>query len=220
VGIRFRSILAFAGALVLSTVTRGAHAQQGPARNHDWQTVTTITMLGAAGTQLFMPRIFYSDPEVTVGWKARWHVSVLAPVMTLTGLTLLNEYALKDSFKGFRPGCDETNRGVPGCGSYGLLSSHTFAAFAALGHGTAVFLVDTTKWSGGRFNAGAFVGNVALPLVLSTFTAVGRDAGNYERSGQVIWGGVGGLVSGFATGAVYALMQRPECGYTGSLICW
>ena len=63
-------------------------------------------MVASAGTQLLMPRVFYSDPEVTVGWKARWHVSVLAPVMTLTALAVLNEHALKDSFEGFRPGCN------------------------------------------------------------------------------------------------------------------
>ena len=28
------------------------------------------------------------------------------------------------------------------------------------------------------------------------------------------------LVTGAVTGATYALLQRPECGYTGSLICW
>jgi len=196
---------------------RPAAAQE---RDEGWQTATTITMLGAAGTQLLMPRIFYSDPEVTVGWKARWHVSVLAPVMTLTALAVLNEHALKDGFEGHRPGCNEMTQGGPGCETYGMLSTHSFGAFAGLGHGTAVFLVDTLKWSNGRVNVGSLVGNVALPLVLSTVTAIGRSAGDWEDSGQIIAGGGAGLISGFAMGFLYASMQRPECGYTGALVCW
>ena len=33
--------------------------------------------LSSTGLVMIMPRVFYSDPEVTAGWKARWHVSVL-----------------------------------------------------------------------------------------------------------------------------------------------
>jgi hypothetical protein len=213
-------VAALAVGLAVSSLSDPAQAQNAPERNETWQTVTTITMLSAAGTQLLMPRIFYSDPEVTVGWKTRWHVSVLAPVMTLTALTAFNEYVLKDEFEGFRPGCNENNQGGPNCETFGQLSTHSFAAMSALGHGTAVFLVDTIKWSNGKFNAGSLIGNVALPLVLGTVTLVGRSAGDYETGGQVILGGAGGLVSGFALGAMYSLMQRPECGYTGALLCW
>ena len=114
--------------------------------------------LSAAGFELLMPRVFYSDPEVTAGWKARWHLSALAPIMTMTTITLFNEVKLKDEFAANRPGCDETNQGLPGCTSFGMLSSHAFLAFGALGHGTGVFLVDTMKWSDGRVNAGALAG--------------------------------------------------------------
>jgi len=205
----------------LLSMARGASAQTAaPERSSGWRTATTITAVGALGTQLLMPRVFYSDPEVTVGWKARWHVSVLAPIMTLTSLALLNEYGLKDGFEGYRPGCDASNQGGPGCQTYGMLSTHSFAAFSGLGQGTAVFLVDTFKWSGGRFNVGSFAGNVFAPLVLATITGIGRSSGNFETGGQIVAGGGIGLASGLVTGAVYALMQRPECGYTGSLVCW
>lgn len=216
-------------ALVLPAVLAGAFASSDasaqavspvPERSVPWETVTGITMGAAAATQLLMPRIFYSDPEVTVGWKARWHVSVLAPVMTLTGLVLLNEGALKNVFQGDRPGCDATNAGLPNCDSYGMLSTHSMAAFAALGHGGAVFLFDTTKWSDGRFNGWGFAGNVAVPFVLAGVTAIGRGVGNWETTGQILLGGVTGLGLGFLSGMTYALMQRPECGYTGNLICW
>ncbi|MBK6693776.1 MAG: phosphatase PAP2 family protein [Myxococcales bacterium] len=179
-----------------------------------------MTMVAGGATELLMPRIFYADPEVTVGWKARWHVSVLAPVMTLTSATLLNDLALKNLFKSHRPGCDESNNKLAGCESYGSPSTHAFASFSALGHGAAVFVFDTFKWSGGRFNGGAFAGHLAGPLVLAGITGVGRSVGDYESFGQVLVGGTIGLGVGFLSGLTYSLMQRPECGYTGSLICW
>jgi hypothetical protein len=191
-----------------------------PERSDSWDKATTAMALSAAGFELIMPRVFYSDPEVTAGWKARWHLSVLAPLMTITTITLLNETALKDQFAGHRPGCDETNQGTPGCTSFGMLSSQTFLAFGALGHGTAVLLVDTTKWSDGHLNAGALAGEVGVPLVLSVITAVGRGSGNWESGGQ-IWSSAGiGFGAGLGMGLLYSVMQRPECGYTGSLVCW
>ena len=219
---KHRFFFTFFGALALLTGSHVASAQTtaAPHRSDAWGTATTMTAVGALGTQLFMPRVFYADPEVTVGWKARWHVSALAPVMTLTSLALLNEYGLKDKFEGFRPGCDATNQGGPGCKTYGNLSTHSFAAFSAFGQGTGVFLVDTFKWSDGRFNIGGFAGNVVLPLTLAVITGIGRSSGDYETGGQIVAGGGLGLASGLVTGLVYGLMQRPECGYSGSLVCW
>ncbi|HYP77451.1 MAG TPA: hypothetical protein VER12_15880, partial [Polyangiaceae bacterium] len=72
-----------------------------PERSAAWKNATNIMALSSAGLVMIMPRIFYSDPEVTAGWKARWHVSVLAPTMTLAAITLLNEVSLKDAFGGF-----------------------------------------------------------------------------------------------------------------------
>lgn len=191
-----------------------------PERSASWDQATSIMALSAAGFELLMPRVFYSDPEVTAGWKARWHLSVLAPLMTLTTVTLVNEQFLKDSFAGHRPGCDEMNQGSPSCTSYGMMSSPTFLSFGALGQGAAIFLVDTTKWSDGRLNVGALTGHVGVPLVLSMITAVGRTSGNWESGGQV-WGTAGiGFGAGLGMGLLYALAQRPECGYSGNLICW
>jgi hypothetical protein len=100
------------------------------------------------------------------------------------------------------------------------MSSQSYAAWAAAGQGTGIFLADTLKWSHGNFNAGALIGHVAVPLILGTITTVGRTAGNFESGGQA-WGSAGvGLVTGLGMGLLYGLMQRPECGYTGSLICW
>ena len=219
---RWRAAASLA-ALTLLAAGGDANAQAVspvPDRDVPWQTVTGITMVAAGATQLLMPRIFYADPEVTVGWKARFHVSVLAPVMTLTVLTALNESALKNTFQGRRPDCDQTNDGLSHCDSYGMLSSHSFASFAALGHGGAVFLTDWTKWSDGRFNGYSFAGNVVLPLLLAGTTAIGRGLGNWETTGQILAGGGAGLAIGFLSGLTYSLMQRPECGYSGSMICW
>jgi hypothetical protein len=198
----------------------GTARADDPRRNQDWRIATNYLAVSAGAVELIMPRIFYSDPEVTAGWKARWHVSVLAPTMTLATIALFNEVVLKHDIKGRLPGCDDGNLDSPSCASYGFMSSQSFAAFAAVGQGTAIFLVDTLKWSHGNVNAGGLIGHVALPLVLGVVTTVGRTAGNLESGGQA-WGSAGiGLVSGLGMGLLYGLMQRPECGYTGSLICW
>ncbi len=216
-----RKSLAFSFAGLVALFATSASAQTAPPqRNETWGTVSTITAVGSLGFEAVMPRLFYSDPEATVGWKARWHVSVIAPLLTLGALTLFNEEVMKDAFEGDRPGCDDSNRGGPGCESLGMPSSHSFAAFSGLGHGGAVFLFDTTKWSRGRFNGGSLAGHIGVPLVLSVITAVGRGAGDYESADQILVGGGMGLGFGFLTGMTYALMARPECGYTGSMICW
>lgn len=217
-------LFAFALGLSLWFHAESAHAQERillpPDRSEAWDTATTILTLSSVGLGLVMPRVFYADPEVTVGWKARFHLSVLAPTMTLAAFTLLNEHTLKNEFAGHRPGCDDSNIGVPGCEDFGMFSSHSLLSFSMLGQGTGIFVVDTAKWSAGRFNAGAFAGQVAVPAVLSVITGLGRSAGNWESSGQV-WASAGvGFATGFALGALYATMQRPECGYTGALICW
>jgi hypothetical protein len=213
--------LVFAAALLLSSARAQAQDMTpAPDRSSGWNTATKVMALSSTGLVMIMPRIFYSDPEVTAGWKARWHLSVLAPTMTLAAVTLLNEVSLKDSFKSFRPGCDDTNRLAPGCESYGMLSSYSFLAFSSLGQGTGIFLADTLKWSNGHVNGGALVGDVAAPLILSVLTAVGRTSGNWESGGQV-WGSAGlGFGAGIGMGLLYALLQRPECGYSGGMICW
>lgn len=191
-----------------------------PERSAAWDDATKILALSAAGVQLIMPRIFYADPEVTSGWKARWHFSVLAPSMTLLTLSLFNEQVLKDEFKGHRPGCDDMNMGVPGCEGYGMMSTHSFMAASAFGQGLGIFLVDTTKWSDGRLNAGSLAANVVVPGVLTVITTIGRTAGNWEDGGQA-WGSAAiGAALGLGLGTLYATLQRPECGYGGDIICW
>jgi hypothetical protein len=216
--------VAFGLLLLIGTASK-ASAQAmppspNPSRDQSLGTLSSITMAAAGVTELVMPRLFYSDPEVTQGWKARWHVSQLAPVLTLTTLTFVNEYALKDALKDPRPGCDDTNQGILNCATYGGLSTHAFGSGSFLGMGTAVWLFDMTKWSGGRFNGGSFAGNVAVPGILTAITWIGRGAGNFESTAQILEGGLAGLAFGFLTGMTYSLMARPECGYTGSLFCW
>jgi hypothetical protein len=59
-----------------------------------------------------------------------------------------------------------------------------------------------------------------VPLALSAVTVAGRSAGDFEDWGQIGVGAASGLVSGALMGFVYSAMQPPECGYSGSLICW
>jgi hypothetical protein len=200
-------------------------------RNATWDTVSTVTMALNAGIVTLMPRIYYNDPEATVGWKGRWHVSVLAPALAVVGFTVLVDGPIKKAIASPRPGCgpDNTGIGIPGggCDSFDTPSTHSFAAWGATGAGTAIFIVDTLKYSNGKFHAGSFVGNVAVPLVLSVFTSAARAAdpsGPFvfppESVGSIIAGSVAGFVTGAIMGFGYSWMLRPNCGYGGHIICW
>jgi len=213
-------------AWLLAAVAAACIVWPSPARAQDierdetWGTVSSVATVGAVASQLLMPRVFYSAPSVTVGWRARWHVSAMAPVGAHLGLVMLNEDVLKPGIADPRPGCDDTNTAAPECQTYGMVSSHAFSSFAALGNGFGVFLFDTIDWSDGQFSGGAFAGHVVFPLIMASVSAAGRGIGNYETGEQIIAGASSGLVIGFLTGMTYSLMQTPECGYSGSLICW
>ena len=216
------SLAAGAAALTLLVAPAAqAHEQELAPRSQGWKDATNILTLSSLGVQLLMPRVFYSDPEVTVGWKARWHASVLAPSMTLIAMGLANEQFLTAAVAGHRPGCSEMPPGtVAACTDTAMLSPHSYLAGSALGQGLGIFLVDTIKWSGGRLNGGSLAMNVGVPAVLGVITTVGRSAGNWETGGQA-WGSAGiGLALGLGLGALYGAAQRPECGYGGDLICW
>jgi hypothetical protein len=213
------ALFAFAS---LATPAPAAAQTPLPERDRGWGDVTHVTVAVAAATQLLLPRFFFADgdAELTYGPKARWHVSVLAPVLTLAGASVLSGTALPEAFKDPRPGCDATNQGSGPCSTYGMPSALAFAAFSALGHGTSVFLVDTLKHGGGRVDAVSLTGNVIVPAALAAVTDAGRAAGRFESGGQILAGSLSGLAVGLVVGFVYATMQRPECGYTGSLVCW
>ena len=199
-------------------------------RDATWSTLSDVTMVLNAGVVTLMPRVYYNDPEATVGWKARWHFSVLAPALSMTALALLVDGPIRNGIQSPRPGCNatQTAAALPGsqCDSYGMPSTHSFAAWGSTGAGTAVFLIDTFKFSGSRFNAGGFVGNVAVPLVLSVLTSVGRGVATApntfptESAPQVVVGTLSGFVTGALLGLGYSLMQHPNCGYGGNVFCW
>ncbi len=218
-----RGVALAAALAAIVAAPRSASAQTptpAPDRDKTWGGVTDALVLTSLGTQLLFPRVYYPHAETTEGWKARWHVSVLAPIMTISTLALVNEQWFKDSVESHRPGCDPTNQGGPNCTSFGGPSTHAFAAASAFGYGGALFLFDTMKWSHGRINAPGLVANVAVPFVLGAVTIAGRSAGDYEDAGQLTAGATVGLGFGFLTGMTYALFQRPECGYGAGLICW
>jgi hypothetical protein len=200
-------------------------------RNNTWGLVSNVTMIVNAGIVTLMPRVYYNDPEATVGWKARWHISMLAPALAMTGLTLLVDGPIRNAIQAPRPGCtaDETAAALPGqgCTSYGMPSTESFAAFGATGVGTSIFIVDTLKYSNGKFNVGSFFGNVGVPLVLSVFTAAARSVAPGgppvyadESVPQIAVGAATGFVTGALLGLAYSFMQRPNCGYGGNIVCW
>jgi hypothetical protein len=199
-------------------------------RDGTWGTVSNVTMLIGAGVVTLMPRIYFNDPEATVGWKARWHFSHLAPVLSLTALTLLVDGPIKNAIKAPRPGCtvDNTTPAYPGsgCETFGMPSTQSFASWGATGMGTTIFLVDTLKYSQSKFNAGGFIGNVGVPLVLSVITSAARSAEPgaltqpHESVPQIVLGSVTGFATGALLGLAYSLFQRPNCGYGSSFVCW
>jgi hypothetical protein len=200
-------------------------------RNGTWDVVSNVTMVVGAGIVTLMPRVYYNDPEATVGWKGRWHFSMLAPVLSMTALTLLMDGPVRNGVKGNRPGCQPDWSAAAlagsGCESYGMMSTQSYAAWGATGMGTTVFLVDTLKYSNGKFNAGSFVGNLAVPLVLSVFTSAGRaaDPGGItvfprETVPQIALGAVTGFATGALLGLAYTFFQRPNCGYGNNIVCW
>jgi hypothetical protein len=202
-----------------------AHAQSrlpAPNRSGAWEAVSNVSMTVAMADVVLMPRLYWSDTEVTIGWKARWHASVLAPSMFLVTTALFSELAVKPQITSYRPGCGPSNIGVAGCTTFGMPSTNAFIAFSALGQGTGTFVVDTLKWNDGRIHGGAIAGDIGVPLLAAGLTFAGRVAGtpSLEHGDQALVGGAIGLGFGLAAGAVYALLQRPECPYGAGVICW
>jgi hypothetical protein len=215
-------MLALLGGLVALPEPANAQSLPPPQRSSAWETVSTVSMVVGMSTQVLMPRLYWSDTEVTLGWKARWHASVLASTLFLATTAFVNEFVVKPEITSYRPGCGPSNLGVPGCTTFGMPSTHTFVAFSALGHGTGVFLVDSLKWSEGRINGAAIAGDVALPLVAGALTYAGRVAGtpSQEHGDQALVGAAIGLGFGLLAGGAYSLLQRPECPYGAGVICW
>ena len=214
-----------AGLLTIAASVTAPREAAAQSRDKNWGAVSDAGVALGASLVFLMPRVYYSDPESTIGWKGRWHFSVLAPAMTMTALTLFVDIPVKDAIESDRPGCPPAKPGDTGCESFGGPSTHAFASWGATGAGTGIFLIDTFRYSAGRFNAGGFIGNVALPLTASIVTTIGRGVGPggddpYENGGQIAIGGLTGFVSGLAFGAAYAFLQRPSCGYGNALFCW
>ncbi len=210
-----------------------AEAQIPPIAERDpnWDAVSSIFMTMGVTSVTLMPRIYYSSPDATVGWKARWHLSMLAPALAMTAGTVLVEVPIRDAIQSPKVGCsvDDTLAELPdsGCETFGGPSTHAFAAWGAFGAGTAIFFVDTFKYSDGEFggpSVGSIVGNMALPLGAAIMTSVARSADGRgigpEDTGQVLAGMLPGLGVGALLGFGYAWFQEPDCGYGGFVFCW
>lgn len=233
-------------ATLFTSQEAAAQSQVPPIVERDtqgWGLVSDISLVLGVSAVTLMPRVYYSDPSATVGWKGRWHISMLAPAMTLTAVTILTEIPIKQSLESPRPGCsvEDTIVRAPGsnCETFGGPSAHAFASWAATGAGTGIFLADTLKYSGGRFSVPGFIGNVAFPLVASIFTTIGRgidldeadvrdlngnrisvDPQPFESTEQIVAGALPGFFTGLTIGFAYAMLQRPSCGYGNAIICW
>lgn len=198
-------------------------------RDSNWRDVSNVMMVVGAASVFLTPRVYYSDPTSTVGWKARWHVSMLAPAMSMTAATLLVDGPIRDGIESTRPGCsvDATEAELPGsgCESYGGPSTQAFASWGTTGAGLTIFLVDTIKYSNSEFNFGSFAGNVLVPFTTSMVGSIARgvgpgDSAAHESAGQIVAGSLTGLATGAILGLTYSLLQRPNCGYGDTLFCW
>ncbi len=198
-------------------------------RDRNWEIISHVGMGVSATSVFFTPRVYFSDPESTVGWKGRWHFSMFAPAATMTALTFVVDGPIRRAMESTRPGCtyDQTLASLPesNCESFGGPSTHAFASWGATGVGIGIFAVDTFKYSKGKFSGGSFIGNVLIPFSASLATSIGRtvEPGNsqaFENTQQVAIGAAAGLVTGAVVGASYAIFQRPNCGYGDALFCW
>ncbi len=221
-------LFASAACLCLSEGTANAQIPPVVGRDQNWETVSNVSLAIGVGVVALMPRVYFSSPDATVGWKARYHVSALAPAMTLTGLTLLLDGPIRDKIQSPKQGCsvEDTLARLPnsGCESFGSPSTHAFASWGATGAGVGTFMVDTFKYSDGHFNGPSFVGNVAVPLVASIMTSVSRSTDGSglapEDAKQVLAGGLPGFAVGALLGVGYSMLQEPDCGYGNYLFCW
>jgi hypothetical protein len=149
--------------------------------------------------------------------------------MTLTVASLFVDGPIRGAIESPRPGCDVGETRVAfvdgGCESFGGPSTQAFAAWSATGSGLGIFLVDTLKYSDGRFSVPGFIGNFAVPLTASIITSIGRsvepgDANAYESVGQNFAGLLPGFFSGLLVGIAYGMWQPPNCGYGDKIFCW
>ncbi len=219
-----------AGALSLCLFENDAQAQIPPIveRDPNWDAVSSVSMMIGVASVSLMPRVYYSSPDATVGWKARWHISSLAPVMTFAATTAFVNGPLRDTIQSPKQGCslDDTLAQLPdsGCEAFGGPSTHAYAAWGAFGYGAAVWAMDTFYYSDFEWHTGSFIGNVAIPLGAAFLTSAARSADGRgfgpESTGQVVAGALPGLGIGAIVGLGYALMQEPDCGYGGYLFCW
>jgi hypothetical protein len=214
--------------MALAALCPGEARAQGmppaPRRDPTWDLVSNVAMVASVAVVTLTPRIYYNDPEATLGWKGRWHISVLAPAMTMTALTLLVDGPLRGAIASPRPGCglDQTQGS---CATFGGPSTQAYAAWGATGAGTGIFLVDTLRHSNRSFSAPSLLLNVIVPLSLSVVTSVGRAATSgtsvaLEDPGQIAAGALTGFVSGLIFGGAYAFLQRPACPYGNAIVCW
>jgi hypothetical protein len=218
-------------AAACATVAEGdAHAQIRPIAERDpnWDAISSVSMVIGVTTVSLMPRVYYSSPDSTVGWKARWHFSQFAPVLAMTAASVLVEVPIRDAIQSPKEGCtvDQTLAQLEGsgCETWGGPSTHSFAAWGAFGAGTSIFLVDMIKYSDLEFSVPSLIGNVAVPLTAAFMTSVSRSADGRgigpEGTGQVFAGALPGLGVGALLGFTYAMLQEPDCGYGGFVFCW
>jgi hypothetical protein len=224
--------VAAVGIAALSLLAPGEAAAQAvpPAAQRDagWGAVSDVSLAISAVSLALTPRVYYSDPISTVGWKGRYHVSILAPMMTMVAMSWLFDQPLKSAFQDPRPGCtlEQTNAQMSGCESFGLVSTHGMATASFAGVGLGVWLIDTFKYSDGRVHPANLIGNVVLPLSATVVGSVARGFENdgtvrgFEKPEQILAGAIPGFVIGTITGLVYSSLQRPSCPYGDSLFCW
>ncbi len=219
-----------AGAVCVAVAEGEAQAQIPPIAERDpnWDAISSVSMVIGVTTVSLMPRVYYSSPDTTVGWKARWHFSQFAPVLAMTAATVLVEVPIRDAIQSPKDGCtvDQTLARLEGsgCETWGGPSTHSFAAWGAFGAGASIFLVDTFKYSDMELSIPSLIGNVAVPLTAAFMTSVSRSADGRgigpEDTGQVVAGALPGLGVGALFGFAYAMMQEPDCGYGGFVFCW
>jgi hypothetical protein len=144
------------------------------------------------------------DTDRSDGWKTATAITMVAGVATTTLMPRIF-YADPETTAGWKLRWHVSVL-APTLANVSLTLLNEHALKDAIG-GHRPGCDDTNQGQGRCQDYGSLSSHAFL-----AFSALGQ--------GAVVVSSAAGLVTGALTGLTYAMLQRPECGYTGSLICW
>lgn len=226
---RLVALVCVLGAMGMSPAASAQSSWVDPivGRDENWATVSQVSLAIGVTSLLVTPRVVSWPASKTGRSKASWRASFTVPATTLMAATFVVDNPVKGLVRSTRPGCTGIRVEVTGpgsnCETYGGPSTPAFAAWGTLGTGLGMFIVDSNLYGKNGVAPGAFVGQVAIPLLSAVVVSAGRATNGlgmpFETRSQVFVGALSGLAVGMTLGMGYALVVPPACPMQ-ALICW